>query len=77
MHEKIYLYINRDSVLDMVQKPYRVLWPKAHLKWKRVLESDESKFDILVGNHKCCVLRTKKEGELPGCYQRSVQKPHL
>ncbi len=33
-----------------------VLWAKAHLKWtiskwKSVLWSDESKFDILVGNH--------------------------
>ncbi len=40
-----------------------------------VLWSDESKFDILVGNHGCRVLRAKEEGELPACYQRSVQKP--
>ncbi len=37
--------------------------------------SDESKFDILVGNHRRRVLRAKKEGYLPACYQRSVQKP--
>ncbi len=40
----------------MVQKPRCVLWAKAHLKWTvskwiSVLWSDESKFDILVGNH--------------------------
>ncbi len=44
-------------------------------KVKSVLWSDESKFDILVGNHGRCVLRAKDEGDLPACYQRSVQKP--
>ncbi len=57
----------------------RVLWDKAHLKWivskwKSVLWSDESKFDILVGNHGCRALRAKEEGELPACYQHSVKK---
>ncbi len=51
-------------------KCHRVLWAKAHLKWtvskwKSVLWSDESKFDILVGNHRRCVLRAKEEGDLP------------
>ncbi len=54
--------------------------PEAHLKWtvskwKSVLWSDESKFDILVGNHRRRVLRAKEEGDLPVCYQHSVQKP--
>ncbi len=45
---------------------------KSHLKWtvsnwKSVLWSDESKFDILVGNHGHHVLRTKEEGDLPAC----------
>ncbi len=31
--------------------------------------------DILVGNHGRRVLRAKGEGELPACYQHSVQKP--
>ncbi len=43
-------------------------------KWKSVLLSDESKFDILVGNQGCRVLRANEEGDLPACYQRSVQK---
>ncbi len=64
----------------MVQKRCCVLWAKAHLKltvskWKSVLWSDESKFDILVGHHGRRVLRAKEEGDLPVCYQRSVQKP--
>ncbi len=64
----------------MVQKRRRVLWAKAHLKWtvskwKSVLWSDESKFYILVGNYGRRVLRAKEEGDLPACYQRSVQKP--
>ncbi len=63
----------------MVQKRRRVLWAKAHLKWtvskwKSVLWSDESKFDILVGNGRR-VLRAKEEGDLKACYQCSVQKP--
>ncbi len=50
--------------MNMVQKHRHVLWAKAHLKWivskwKSVLWSDESKFDILVGNHGRHVLRTK------------------
>ncbi len=44
-------------------------------KVKSVLWSDESKFDILVGNHGRSVLQTKEEGDLPACYQHSVQKP--
>ncbi len=66
--------------MNMVQKRCRVLWAKAHLKltfskWKSVLWSDESKFDILVGNHGRRVLQAKEEVDLPVCYQRSVQKP--
>ncbi len=69
-HAKSNLYVN------MVQKPHCVLWAKAHLKltvskWKSVLWSD----DILVGNNGRCVLRAKEEGDLPACYQRSVQNP--
>ncbi len=52
-----------------------VLWAEAVSKWKSVLWSDESKFYILVGNHGRRVLRAKEEGDLPVCYQRSVQKP--
>ncbi len=37
--------------------------------------SDKSKFDNLVGNHGCRVLRAKEEGDLPACCQLSVQKP--
>ncbi len=64
----------------MDQKRCRVLWAKAHLKWtvskwKSVLWSDKSKFDIPVRNHRCHVPRAKEEGDLPACYQRSVQKP--
>ncbi len=67
--------------MNMVQKCCHILWTKAHLKWtesslskwKSVLWSDESKFDIFVGNN--CVLRAKEEGDLPECNQYSVQKP--
>ncbi len=76
---KLY-HAKRKPYVNMVQTRSRVLWAKAHLKltvskWKSVLWSDKSKFDILVGNHGHCVLRAKEEGDLPACYQRSVQKP--
>ncbi len=76
---KLY-HAKRKPYVKMVQKRHHVLWAKAHLKWtvskwKSVLWSDESKFDILVGNHGRRVLRAKEEGDLPACYQRSVQKP--
>ncbi len=49
-------HAKRKPYVNIVQKRLVVLWVKAHLKWilskwKRVLWSDESKFDILVGNH--------------------------
>ncbi len=76
---KLYHAIRKPYV-NMVQKRRRVQWAKVHLKWtvskwKSVLWSGESKFDILVGNHGRSILRAKEEGDLPACYQRSVQKP--
>ncbi len=76
---KLY-HAKRKPYVNIYQKCRRVLWAKAHLKWtvskwKSVLWSDESKFDILVGNHGWCVLRTKEEGDLPSSYQHSVRKP--
>ncbi len=76
---KLY-HAKRKPYVTIVQKCRRVLWAKAHLKWtvskwKSVLWSDESKFDILVGNHGHRILRAKEEGDLPACHQRSVQKP--
>ncbi len=64
----------------MVQKHRHVLWAEAHLKWtvsewKSVLWSDQSKFNILVGNHGRRVLRAKKEADLHAYHQCSVQKP--
>ncbi len=56
------------------------IFSKAHLKWnvwkwKSVLWSNECKFDILVGDHRRRVFRAEEEGDLPACYQCSVQKP--
>ncbi len=60
-------HAKRKPYVNMVQKCLRVLWAKAPLKWtvskwKSVLWSDESKFDILVRNHRRRVLRAKEEG---------------
>ncbi len=63
---KLY-HAKRKPYVNMVQKSCCVLWAKAHLKltfskWKSVLWSDKSKFDIHVGNHGYRVLMAK-EGE--------------
>ncbi len=76
---KLY-HVKRKPYVNMVQKRRRVLWAKAHLKWtvskwKSRLWSDEFKCDILIGNHRCHVLRAKEEGDLPACHQRLGQKP--
>ncbi len=62
---KLY-HAKRKPYVNMVQKHRHVLWAKAHLKWnvskwKSVLWSDESKFDILFGNHGRHVLQAKEE----------------
>ncbi len=67
------------KIVNMVLKHRRVLWAKAHLKWtvlkwKSVLWSDKCKFDILDGNHGRRVLRAKEEGDLPVCFQSTVQR---
>ncbi len=61
-------HARRKPYVNMVQK-------RLVSNWRSVLWSDESKFEILVGNHRRRVLCTKKEGDLPVCHQRSVQKP--
>ncbi len=45
--------------------------------FKSVLWSDESNFDILVGNHGCHVLRAKEEGDRPVSHQCSVQEASI
>ncbi|KAK3547521.1 hypothetical protein QTP86_021499 [Hemibagrus guttatus] len=66
--------------LNMIQKRRCFLWAKAHLKWtvakwKTVLWSDESKFEVFLGKLGRHVIRTKEDKDNPSCYQRSVQKP--
>ncbi len=75
---KLY-HAKRKPYVNMVLKGCHALWAKTHLKltvstWESVLWSNESKFDILVGNHGRRVLRAKEEGDLPACHQHSVQK---
>ncbi len=65
---------------NMIQKRSRFLWAKAYLKWtvakwKTVLWSGESKFEVLFGKLGRHVIRTIEDKDNPSCYQRSVQKP--
>ena len=66
--------------LNRIQKRSHFLWAKDHLKWtvakwKSVLWSDESKFEVHFGKLGRHVIRTKEDKDNPSCYQRSVQKP--
>ncbi len=66
------------NVTVMIQKCRLVLWAKAHLKWtvSKVFYGQTSpNLTLLLENHRQCVLRAKEEGDLPVCYQHSVQKP--
>ncbi len=65
---------------NMIQKRRRFLWVKAHLKWtvakwKTVLWSAESKFEVLFWKTGTPCHRTKEDKDNPSCHQRSVQKP--
>ncbi|KAK3553990.1 hypothetical protein QTP70_019031 [Hemibagrus guttatus] len=78
---RLKLYRSKNKpYLNMIQKRRCFLWAKAHLKWtvakwKTVLWSDESKFEVLFGKLGRHVIRTKEDKDNPSCYQRSVQKP--
>uniref|UniRef100_A0A803JIP4 Transposase Tc1-like domain-containing protein n=1 Tax=Xenopus tropicalis TaxID=8364 RepID=A0A803JIP4_XENTR len=66
--------------LSKIHKLSRFHWARDHLKWsvakwKTVLWSDESRFEVLFGNLGRHVIRTKEDKDNPSCYQRSVQKP--
>ena len=62
---KLKLYhAKKKPYVNTIQKRHRLLWAKAHLKWteakwKTVLWSDKSKFEIVFGNHGRRVIRTK------------------
>ncbi len=58
------LYVKKKPYLNMIQKRRRFLWAKAHLKWtvakwKTVLWSDESKFEVIFGKQGRHVIRLK------------------
>ncbi len=72
---KLY-HAKRKPYVNMVQKPRRVLWAKAHLKWivskwKSVLWSEESKFDILVSpiENICHIIKRKIRQRRPRTLQ--------
>lgn len=73
-------YAKRKPFINKIQKRRRLLWSRAHLKWRvskwnSVLWSDESTFQVVMGQQGRRVLRTKEEKDHPDCYQRKAQKP--
>ncbi len=75
-------HAKRKPYVNMVQKCRRVLLAKANLTWtvskcKSVLWSDESKFDILVGNHRHLVLRLKRRETFQHVISVQFKSQHL
>uniref|UniRef100_A0A3P8Y3P8 Tc1-like transposase DDE domain-containing protein n=1 Tax=Esox lucius TaxID=8010 RepID=A0A3P8Y3P8_ESOLU len=76
---KLYRSKNKPC-LNRIQKRRRFRWAKDHFKWtvakwKSVLWSDKSKFQVNFGKLGRHVIRTKEDKDNPSCYQHSVQKP--
>ncbi|KAI4875414.1 hypothetical protein NFI96_009896 [Prochilodus magdalenae] len=70
----------RKPFLSKLHKLRRLHWARGLLKWsvakwKTVLWSDESRFEVLYGTLGRHVIRTREDKDNPSCYQRSVQKP--
>jgi len=70
----------RKPFLSKLHKLSRLHWARDNLKWseakwKTVLCSDESRFEVLYGTLGRRVIRTREDKDNPSCYQRSVQKP--
>ncbi len=68
--------------LNIIQKRRRFLWAKAHLKWtvakwKTVLWSDESKFEVLFGKLGRHVIRTKEDKDNPVVISAQFRSLHL
>ena len=57
---------------NMIQKHCHLLWPETHLNLWEKMWSDKSKLEIIFGNHRRCILRTKEEKDNSACYQRLV-----
>lgn len=62
------------------QKKTRLAWAKSKLSWSvedwsNVIFSDESKFDVCVGDHRKRVIRTKQEAFHKDCLKRTVKFP--
>ncbi|KAI4884424.1 hypothetical protein NFI96_009488 [Prochilodus magdalenae] len=65
----------RKPFLSKLHKLRRLHWARGLSKWKTVLWSDESRFEVLYGTLGRHVIRTREDKDNPSCYQRSVQKP--
>lgn len=67
-------------MLTARQKKNRLIWAKNHqnwsqLQWDGIIWSDESRFEVCVGDYRGRVLRTKNEAYHPDCLRRKVKFP--
>lgn len=65
-------------MLTALQKKNRLAWARkrlnwTHEEWSSVLFSDESKFDVCIGDDRGRVIRNKSEAFHPDCLKRTVK----
>lgn len=70
----------RKPFVNPRQKRNRITWARTYCKWtvakwKTILWSDESSFQITIGNMGKKVIRMKEEADDSSCYAGRVQKP--
>lgn len=67
-------------MLTEKQKKKRLAWAKERVMWtyedwKKIIFSDESKFDVCVGDHRSRVIRNKNEAFHKDCLKRKIKFP--
>lgn len=67
-------------MLTLRQKKKRLQWTKLRISWTQrqwntIIFSDESKFDVCVGDSRRRVIRTKAEAYQKDCLKRTVKFP--
>lgn len=79
---QIYVAINRqkETVTNSPSKAKRLAWSKARRlwvqrQWDSVIFSDESKFDVCVGDSRTRVIRKRNEAYHTDCLRRAVKFP--
>lgn len=78
--KRFYYKAKRKPLLSGKQMKNRMVWARAHQKWSleqwsTVIWSDESRFEVSVGDSRSRVIRTKSEAYRTDCLRTTVKFP--